>query len=315
MKAFISYSHRDSHYLERLQVHLAQAIRDSLISEWTDQKIDAGSNLNDNISEALASSEIFLALVSPDYIASNYCYEKEFQTALQLQDEGKLIIVPIIIEPCEWQKTPFGRLKAIPKDGKPISEYTNQNVAFLNVVDELRRLTKNVSLSSSLIAKQPQKEENLKRNYKVKKYFSDVDNFNFKEESYEAIKTYFHSTISELNSLENLQARFTNEGKGFFTCLISNRANSQSSFLTVKVGGDGQMHFGDLSYSFSEYVQSNSIQTDKVFKIENDEYDQFWSKNSQGFGFSNQSQMRLSANQVAEEIWNEFISKVGVSVE
>ena len=315
MKAFISYSHRDSHYLERLQVHLAQARRDSLISEWTDQKIDAGSNLNDNISEALASSEIFLALVSPDYIASNYCYEKEFQTALQLQDEGKLIIVPIIIEPCEWQKTPFGRLKAIPKDGKPISEYTNQNVAFLNVVDELRRLTKNVSLSSSLMAKQPQKEENLKRNYKVKKYFSDVDNFNFKEESYEAIKTYFHSTISELNSVENLQARFTNEGKGFFTCLISNRATSQSSFLTVKVGGDGQMHFGDLSYSFSEYVQSNSIQTDKVFKIENDEYDQFWSKNSQGFGFSNQSQMRLSANQVAEEIWNEFISKVGVSVE
>ncbi|MFC6096321.1 toll/interleukin-1 receptor domain-containing protein [Flavobacterium qiangtangense] len=314
MKAFISYSHRDSQYLERLQVHLAQARRDSLISEWTDQKIDAGANLDQNISEALTSSELFLALVSPDYLASNYCYEKEFETALQMQEEGKLIIVPIIVEPCEWQKTPFGKLKAIPKDGKPVSEYTNQNVAFLNVVDELRRLThNNVSLSSE-IAQQPQSEEKLTRNYKVKKLFSEVDIFNFKEDSYETIKKYFQASISELNSVENLQARFTNDGKGFFTCLISNRSNNQSSFVTVQIGSDGQRHFGDLSYSFSDQISTNSIQMGKVFKIGNDDYNQFWIKNKDMFDYSGQFNDQYNAHHVAEIIWDDFISQVGVSL-
>ena len=52
-----------------------------------------------------------------------------------------------------------------------------------------------------------------------------------------------------------------------------------------------------------------------VFKIDNDDYEQFWTKSSQGFGFSSQSTSRLTAHQVAEEIWNEFISEVGVSVD
>lgn len=141
MKAFISYSHKDDNYLERLKVHLAQMKRDGLINEWTDEAINAGSSLNNVISDALDSSELFLALLSPDYIASNYCYNKEFETAQGMQDEGKLIIVPIIVEPCDWKQTPFGNLKALPKDGKAVSEWTNPNNAFLNVIDELRSLT------------------------------------------------------------------------------------------------------------------------------------------------------------------------------
>ena len=314
MKAFISYSHKDSNYLERLKVHLAQMKRDGLITEWTDEEIHAGGSLNNTISDALNSSELFLALLSPDYIASNYCYNKEFETAQRMQEEGKIIIVPIIVEPCDRQRTPFGNLKALPKDGKAVSEWTNPNNAFLNVIDELRRLT-SFTKTSTVQNLQSSSTEKLARNYKVKKYFSEVDSFNFKESSYEEIKNYFSSSISELDAVENLQARFTHEGKGFFTCLISNRANNQNRFLTVQIGSEGQRHFGDLSYNFSEQVITNSIQMDKVYRIDNDDYEQFWTKSSQVFGFSAQSNSRLKAHQVAEEIWNEFISEVGVSVD
>lgn len=315
MKAFISYSHKDEHYLERLKIHLAQMRREGLIDEWTDKEIHAGGSLDDTISNVLTSAEIFFALVSPDYIASNYCYEKEFETAQNMKEEGKLTIVPIIVEPCDWQKTPFGKLKALPKDGKAVSEWTNPNNAFLNIIDELRHLTTSPkSLITVQSTQATETSEKLIRNYKVKKNFSEVDNYNFKEASYEEVKKYFHSSILELDSLENLQARFTNEGKGFFTCLISNRANNQNSFLTVQIGGDGQRHFGDLSYSFSDQVSTNSIQMGRVFKIENDDYDQFWIKNSQMFAYSGKFNNRFSAHQVAEEIWNEFISQVGVSI-
>ncbi|MBP0613941.1 toll/interleukin-1 receptor domain-containing protein [Chryseobacterium sp. cx-311] len=315
MKAFISYSHKDQNYLERLKIHLAQMRREGLISEWTDEEIHAGSNLDDVISTALSSSELFLALLTPDYIASNYCYNKEFKEAQKMQDEGKLIIVPVIIEPCEWQQTPFGNLKALPKDGKAVSDWTNPNNAFLNVIDELRRLTTFSKSSIGIENISPAAVEKLVRNYKVKKNFSEVDNYNFKERSYEQIKNYFQSSISELDAVENLQARFINDGKGFFTALISNRANNLNSFLTIQIGNDGLRHFGDLSYSFSEQVTTNSIQMNKVYKIENDEYEQFWTKNSQGFGFSNQANTRLTALQVAEGIWDDFISQVGVSLD
>lgn len=313
MKAFISYSHKDENYLERLKVHLAQMKREGLIDEWTDKEIHAGSSLGNVINDALVSSELFLALLSPDYIASNYCFEKEFAEAQKMQHEGKLTIVPIIVEPCDWQKTAFGQLKALPKDGKAISEWTNPNNAFLNVIDELRHLTS----KSPIIASNERADasEKMVRNYKVKKYFSEVDNYNFKESSYEEIKKYFHSSISEIDSVENLQARFTNENKGYFTCLISNRANNKNSFVTIQMGSEVQRNFGDLSYSFSENVSTNSIQMDKVFSIANNDYEQFWTKSSRGFGFSNQANLQLNAHQVAEEIWNDFISQVGVSLE
>lgn len=314
MKAFISYSHKDSNYLERLKVHLAQMKRDGQITDWTDEEIHAGGSLNNEISNVLNSSELFFALLSPDYIASNYCYNKEFETAQRMQEDGKIIIVPIILEPCDWQRTPFGNLKALPKDGKAVSEWTNPNNAFMNVIDELRRLTSFTKSSSTVQNVQSSAPEKLARNYKVKKYFSKVDTFNFKESSYDEIKNYFNSSTSELDAVENLQARFTNEGKGFFTCLISNRANNENSFLTVLIGGDGHNHFGDLSYSFTDQISTNSIQMGKVFRVENDEYEQFWTRNSQGFPFNNQSNVRLTARQVAEEIWNDFIAQVGVSI-
>jgi hypothetical protein len=74
----------------------------------------------------------------PDYLASHYCYEREFEKAMQMQDAGELTIVPVIVEPCDWLNTPFGKFKALPKDGKPISTWENKNTAFLDVTQNLR---------------------------------------------------------------------------------------------------------------------------------------------------------------------------------
>ena len=315
MKAFISYSHKDENYLERLKVHLAQIKRDGLLTEWTDKEIHAGENLDNNIDNALSNSEIFLALISPDYIASNYCYEKEFETAQKMQDDGKLIIVPIILEPCDWQKTPFGNLKAIPKDGKSVSEFTNQNIAFLNIIDELRRLI-DFSKQKSISANLPTDiTEKLVRNYKIKKQFSDVDKYNFLEKSFADLKIYFRSAISELDSLEDLQARFTNEDKSSFTCLLSNRANNQNSFLTIYLGNKGQNYAGDLNYTFSDIISTNTIQSDKIFDIDHDDYDQFWATNSKLNSMYGRPVERYTTHQVAEKILNDYIGQVGVSID
>src|SRR4029077_7550258 len=140
VKAFISYSHRDEPLLERLHVHLAMLRRDGGISQWYDRDIRAGGTIDREVATQLESCELFLALVSPDFLNSGYCYEKEMKRAIQRHDAGGLVIVPVILEPCDWRASPLSQFKAVPKDGKPISEWTNPNTAFLDVVTELRRL-------------------------------------------------------------------------------------------------------------------------------------------------------------------------------
>ncbi len=314
MEAFISYSHRDEQYLERLKVHLTQAKRDGLISDWTDQEITTGSNLDNSIANVLLSSQLFIAIVSPDYIASNYCYEKEFSSALKMQEEGRLIIVPIIVEPCDWQNTPFGKLKAIPKDGKPISEYTNMNVAFLNVVDELRRLIKlgpiTINSEKNSIGSS---ENNVKRNYKVKKFFTEVDKVNFIEESFKKIVLYFKTSINEINDVENIQAKLIKDNEAFFTCLISNRSNSQNCYLTVSLTNSKQMRSGDLQYSFSDRVNETSMNMSNLFKVEKDDYNLFWKRNDSYTFYRIDEAKQLNPTEIAEMIWNDFIEQVGVS--
>ncbi|TDN80360.1 TIR domain-containing protein [Salegentibacter sp. 24] len=140
MKAFISYSHVDQRFLDRLHVHLAQLQRENLISTWTDKDILAGGKLDNAISDSLSSSKLFIALLSPDYINSNYCYEKEFEQALTMEERDQLIIIPIVIEDCDWLNTPFKKFKALPEDGKAIANWSSPNTAFLNVIQEIRKL-------------------------------------------------------------------------------------------------------------------------------------------------------------------------------
>src|SRR4051812_47183550 len=99
---FISYSHTDEKSLEKLHKHLAMLKREGSINTWLDYRILPGDEIKREIISNLEKSHIFLALLSPDYLASNYCYEKEFLHALKLAEAGKLRIIPIILEPCDW---------------------------------------------------------------------------------------------------------------------------------------------------------------------------------------------------------------------
>ena len=62
------------------------------------------------------------------------------ERALERHRSGEARVVPIIVEPCDWASTPLRNLKALPSKGNPISEWTNENNAYLDVVQELRRV-------------------------------------------------------------------------------------------------------------------------------------------------------------------------------
>jgi TIR domain len=62
----------------------------------------AGGNIDSEIAAQLNQCRLFLALVSPDFLSSQYCYETEMTNAIRRHDAGEIVVVPIILEPCDW---------------------------------------------------------------------------------------------------------------------------------------------------------------------------------------------------------------------
>ncbi len=205
MKAFISYSHRDSEALKRLHVHLASLKREGRIQAWYDRDILAGDDLDAEIKEQLEDCELFLLMVSPDFLASEYCVETEMSRALERHDAREARVVPIIIEPCDWTNSPLRALKAVPLDGKPVSEWTNQNTAYLNVIQELRRILDQEPPAPAPDAKVDAEDAepivpSAERRYRVKRDFDDIDRAEYKEKAFGTIRSYFKNAIEELDA-------------------------------------------------------------------------------------------------------------------
>jgi hypothetical protein len=137
-KLFFSYSHRDSDLRDEMEIHLAALKREGVIETWHDREIRAGEEFENEISQNLEEADIILLLISPYFIASNYCYEIEMKRAMQRHEKGDARVIPVILEPRDWQKLPFGKLTATPTDGKPISKFPNKHDGFLDVTRAIR---------------------------------------------------------------------------------------------------------------------------------------------------------------------------------
>jgi hypothetical protein len=313
-KAFISYSHRDEKALARLHTHLATLRREGKITAWYDREILAGEDIDSAIGSNLAASEIFLALVSPDFLASSYCYEQEMAKALERHAENTLRVVPVIIEPCDWKSTPLGKLKAVPKDGKPISTWTNENIAYLDVVTELRRITSEQQsnsrddLGGGLVAPTTRREA---RRYRIKREFDSIDRDDFRQKAFAAIQEFFRESANELNQVsDQIRSRFEKISDLAFSCTVLNKANSGEAHITVRA--DSENFGGEISYSFSRRAAANTA--NGFVHVEVNEYELYLRLDN----FSdNRTRDRapLTAEQIADALWRELTSKAGIDHE
>jgi hypothetical protein len=100
--------------------------------------ITPGEEWRPRIADRLESADCALLLVSPDFIASDYCYSIEMERALERHREGRVLVFPVIVRPADWRHTPLRELQALPKDGKPIVEWASRDRAWLDVTRGLR---------------------------------------------------------------------------------------------------------------------------------------------------------------------------------
>jgi TIR domain-containing protein len=142
---FISYSHVDKKYRDSFEVHLSSMERQGLLKSWSDRELIAGSEWDGEISEKLETANIIVFLVSPDFIKSQYCYDKEVKLAMDRHNSQSAVVIPIFIRNCDWQGAPFGKLQALPEDARPVKLWEDEDSAWVNVVGGVRRAVEAMS--------------------------------------------------------------------------------------------------------------------------------------------------------------------------
>jgi len=122
-KVFISYSHKNRKWLERVQTHLKVIEKlDIKLNLWDDTQIKSGSKWMTEIEEGLLSAKVAILLVSTDFLASDFIDGIELPSLLKAAEDDDATILPLILEPCLFAEHKLSEFQSINDPAKPLSK-------------------------------------------------------------------------------------------------------------------------------------------------------------------------------------------------
>jgi len=125
-KVFISYSHKDEDWKNRLLTHLGVLEKQGLLEIWDDRRIQGGDDWFPEIENAIKSAHIAVPLITANFLTSSFILGEEVPRLLERRNNKGLRIMPLIIRPCAWKKVKWlSPIQARPKDGRALSGGTD----------------------------------------------------------------------------------------------------------------------------------------------------------------------------------------------
>ena len=107
VEVFLSYAQADESLCLELEKHLTLLQRQKLITTWHPRRICAGEDWQQVTDRRLQSASVILLLISPDFLASDYCYSHEMAGALEREQTKGVRVVPILLRPVDWHHAPL----------------------------------------------------------------------------------------------------------------------------------------------------------------------------------------------------------------
>lgn len=125
---FISYSHNDLVWAERVALFVKALEWSGLCFVWLDRDLRHGELWQETLGRVLERCAIAIPLISPDYLASGFIREIELPAILDRRARANLTVLPIVARPCAWQAVPgMARLQVAPRDDEALSlDYSSQ---------------------------------------------------------------------------------------------------------------------------------------------------------------------------------------------
>lgn len=308
---FFSYSHKDEDLRDRLEIHLAMLKRQSLIEAWHDRRIPAGDNLDQSISDKLEAADVILLLVSPDFLASEYCYAIEMGRAMERHHAGEARVIPVILRRCDWHDAPFGKLNATPPDGKPIKSYSDLDDAFHEVTQAIKGAIKAVGstpaaakpalrITAADIDFRPPAPRS--SNLRLARNFTEAEEDRFLDESFTFIRQFFVNSLSELKARNaGIDTTFKEIDANRFSAIIYKNGKAIAR-CGIRLGG---MHSNGISYSHDDRDNSTSEQ----LSVKHDDYALYLTSMMSHFG-GGERDAKLTPEGGAELLWSMLIERL-----
>jgi hypothetical protein len=118
-----------------------------LVTTWSDREIGAREEWKIAIDLHFQKAHIFICLVSPDFSASDCCYEREMQQALERQRNGTAPVIPLLVRPTDWELTPLSELQMLPSDAIAVSCWDQPDAAWVDIVKGIVPVIQELALS------------------------------------------------------------------------------------------------------------------------------------------------------------------------
>ncbi len=100
---FVSYSHGDKAWKDRLVRHLEVLEFEGVVDVWDDRRINAGDDWRPEIAQAIERAAVAVLIVSPDFLTSPFIREQELTSIFERRSRQDLRVVPLIARPCAWE--------------------------------------------------------------------------------------------------------------------------------------------------------------------------------------------------------------------
>lgn len=146
VEVLICYAQEDAAEMNELAIHLGALKRQGILEVWHDQKIRPGDEWMKAVELHLMTAHIIVPLLSQYFLNSDYCYSIQMTEAVERHRRKEAHILPVILRPVYYGKTPFAQIQPLPTGGIPVKSrhWRNRDEAFFNISEGIRTVAENL---------------------------------------------------------------------------------------------------------------------------------------------------------------------------
>jgi hypothetical protein len=137
---FISYSHKDAKWLEKLKQFLRPLEEKELIRVWDDTEIRPGSAWLDEIRKALESARVAVFLVTQNFLDSPFIRDKELPILLEAANNRGCLIFWIAVSSTTLEDSPLAKFQGAISPNTPLDlmPEPEQNKVFTEIYRKMK---------------------------------------------------------------------------------------------------------------------------------------------------------------------------------
>ena len=117
-----------------------------MLETWSSADVRAGSDWLRGTRQALENADLVVLLVSADFLASDYLWEKELAHVEQRVGAGLARVVTVRLRPADWSAERFwpGGHTVLPADGA-VTACPDLEAAWTEIAASIRRIAKEIA--------------------------------------------------------------------------------------------------------------------------------------------------------------------------